>query len=327
MNKIRFGFFIVVLNAGRAGRQRPHAQTSIQRLTFSLFAEYQTNVYSTNTAGLGGPLTNTHSLISNILIGTHSVLKAMAIDLEGTNWTNWTDASLVREVNLTNGNEGIFLRTATTETNVSSFFGGSFSNNFTSGVTNAFPGVTNNFTPQLELVRGLLTMTSPTNFATNYAKTAGLYFISLNTTNMKFNLVAVGDGTVTNVQGNVDGVHYEREINAQSLGTAGAFYLNVATNLFNMGSNPPVFFSGPMRGTFTLGQPQFSPIPGPDQSAAARTGKRKRLAMKTSVPILEAAILNVRPSAVREFESAFREASPIIAAPCPTTFPRVAPLP
>src|SRR5208282_2888143 len=73
-----------------------------------------------------------------------NVIKALAVDLEGTNFATWTGSFLVREVNLTNGNEGIFLRKAGKQTNVSSFFGLSYSNNFTGELTNEFPALNTN---------------------------------------------------------------------------------------------------------------------------------------------------------------------------------------
>jgi hypothetical protein len=275
MNKIRFSFFAagaaLALAAGGL-----HAQTSIQRLTFSLIGEYQTNIFSTNSDN--PPLTNEDSKIRTVLVGTGNVIKALAVDLEGTNYTNWTGGSLVREVNLTNGNEGIFLRVNGNQTNVSSFFDGSYSNDFTAGLSNAFPALTNNISgltndiygssnnpiPQVELVRGWRRMTNPTNTTTNFVATAGLYFISLNTTNLKFNLVGVGDGVASDVAGDIGGTLYERtNIHSEYLGTAGTFYLNVETNIYGAGTNPPMYFTGPMHGTINIGLPWFSSIPGP----------------------------------------------------------------
>jgi hypothetical protein len=279
MNKIRFSFFIaaaaLLLTAGGL-----RAQTSIQRLTFTLLAQYQKNIFYTNTANPGGPLTNEFSVIRTVLITAGNVVKALAVDVGGTNWTNWAGSALVREVNLIDGTEGIFLRKGGDQTNVSSFFGGSFSNNFTAELTNAFPGATNNFqgltnniidnetnnsAPQLQLDRGwrIMPENDPTNITTNFDITAGVYYISVNTTNLKFSLVAVGDGSVTNVAGNIDGTLYQRVINYQFLGSAGTFYLNLTTNVFDSGTNPPEFYTGPLRGTFGTTAPWFSTIPGP----------------------------------------------------------------
>jgi hypothetical protein len=276
MNKIRFSFLAVAAALALTGGGL-QAQTSIQRVNFALFTEYQTNSFNIDSADSETPLTNEYSRLRTVLVTTGNVVKALAVDLEGTNFSTWTGSDLVREVNLTNGNEGIFLRKNGTQTNVSSFFGDSFSNNFTAGLSNAFPGFTNNISgltnyingstnnpyPQVELVHGLLRMTSPTNSTTNYITTAGLYFVSLNTTNLKFNLVAVGNGIITNVAGGIDGTLYERPINSEFLGSAGSFYLNIMTNLFDAEGNQPVYFTGPMRGTFNVGPPWFSTIAGP----------------------------------------------------------------
>jgi len=250
--------------AGLAFPQNLRAQTSIQQLNFTLLCEYQTNTFHTNISDTFGSLTNEHSGIQDILIAPHGVLKAIAVDLFGTNWTNWTYGHIVREVNLTTGNEGIFIRTPSgDQTNVSSFFGGTFSNNFTAGITNMFPGSTNNFQPSFQADRGWIFQTSETNFETNYIRTAGLYALSLNTTNMKINFVAAGDGTITNVSGYTGGVLYEHPVNTEYIGAAGVFYLNVTTNVFNMGSNPPVYLTGIVRGSISVAQPVFSAIPGP----------------------------------------------------------------
>ena len=299
MNKIRFSLFAVAaaLILAASGLQ---AQTSIQRLTFSLLAEYQTNTFFTNSANPAGPLTNEESRIRTVLIATGNVVKALAVDLDGSSSTTWNGAELVREVNLTNGTEGIFLRKAGNQTNVSSFFGGSYSNNFTGELTNEFPALntnfaigftntitnvvtnggftniftnvftnsfpssfSNNFNLETPLVRGSRLMTGPTNTTTNFVRTAGLYFISLNTTNLKFNLVAVGDGAVANVAGRISGTRYELPVNFQHLGTAGSFYLNTTTNIFDTGTGAPVYMTGPIHGSFSTTTPTFSAIAGP----------------------------------------------------------------
>jgi hypothetical protein len=262
MNKTRFSFLLaaVALFAMTGGLR---AQTSIQRITLSLLADYQTNTFFTNTASSSGPLTNEYSRIHHILIATGNVVKAIAVDLQGTNWTNLAGSLLVREVNLTNGTEGIFLRNGASNVNVSSFFGVSYSNNFTAGLTNGFPSVTNNFTLEDPLVQGWLRMTGPTNFTTNYIKTSAVYFFSLNTTNIKFDMVGVGEGEITPVIGGLDGVRYERPINTEIVGTVGAFSINTTTNVFDLGSNAPAFLSGPIRGSIILGQPYFSELAPP----------------------------------------------------------------
>jgi hypothetical protein len=273
MNKIRFGFFLTVaafaLAAGKV-----HAQTSLQRLTFSLIGEFQTNTFTTNTDNAAEPLTNEEARLHAVLITTVNVIKALAVDVEGTNWRKFSGGSLFREINLTNGAEGMLLRQGTNEADVSSYFQGSFSNNFTAGLSNAFPGYTNNISgqtndifgptnlslPQIQIYHGSVNMPNATTTNTNYMKVDGLYFISLNTTNLKFNLVGVGEGFATNLTGSIDGVTYGRtNIDSEYIGTAGTFYLNVETNIFDVGgTNPtPLFFTGPMHGSVNVGQPRF----------------------------------------------------------------------
>ncbi len=288
--------------------ERASAQTSFQRVSFLLTADYQTNIYSTNNG-----LTNVNSRIKEVVIATGNIVRAIAIDLEGTNWPIWAGSAIIREVNLTNGNEGIFLRKNGVQTNVSSFFGASFSNNFTAELTNQFPTlvnnyatvsfatnglsavvsydatnavsnltativtngvtntftngvtniVTNNYTLENPLVQGYVIMTGPTNFTTNYSRTSGTYFLSLNTTNLKFNLVGAGDGRLTAVAGRIGGVLYNARVNSEIIGIAGTFYLNTTSNIFDMGDNPPVSFTGPLRGTVFVGVPNFTALPGP----------------------------------------------------------------
>jgi hypothetical protein len=293
MNKIRFRFLVatvaLVLSAGAI-----QAQTSLQKLTFSLLGQYETNTFYTNSDS--PPLTNEYSQIRTILITTGDVVKALAVDLEGTNWNKFSGGSLFYAVNLTNGAEGMLLRNGTNEADVSSFFGGTFSNNFTGQLTNEFHalntnlafaftnimtnvatngsvtniftnvftnlaanGAGNNFAVESPLFHGWRRMTDATTTTTNFWGTAGIYFISLNTTNIKFNLLGVGNGSATNLTGHIDGTAYERtNVDSEFLGTAGSFYLNVETNIYNMGTNPPVFVTGPMHGSVNINPPGFS---------------------------------------------------------------------
>jgi hypothetical protein len=284
MNKIRFSVFAagVALALAAGGL---HAQTSIQYLTFSLIGEFQTNTFTTNTSG-GTPVsTNEVLVVHPILFSTANVVKAIAVDLEGTNWdvdgtdsTNWDGARLVREVNLTNGAEGIFLRKGTTQINVSRFFGASFTNNFTgylsnylglvtNGFTNSFTNnsttnFTNCFPPQAAIIGGKVYI-DPTGTTTNYNSSAGLYTLSFFTSNVQFNTFGVGSGVIANVRGQIDGNLYERLIYSESIGMAGAFYLNTMSNIFNTGTNLPAYIGGPLHGGITTGAGSFSDISGP----------------------------------------------------------------
>ena len=224
-----------------------------------MVGDFQTNTITTNASG-----TLDRPRIHEFLFATGNIVRAIAIDLNGTNFgaaTNWAGSVLLREVNLTNGNEGVFLLKNGMQTNVSSFFGGSFSNNFTGGLSNAFPvlgtgftnfsfatngftdvfyydstneltnlslsvvanGVTTTFTNSdtniftngfnlaTPLVEGRV-QTIGTNSTTNFSRTAGLYYLSLNTTNIKFSVVGAGDGFITPVAGAISGVVYQRPI-------------------------------------------------------------------------------------------------------------------
>ena len=284
MNKIRFSFFAAGAALALAASGL-HAQTSIQNLTFSLVGEFQTNTFTTNTSG-GTPVsTNEVLVVRPILLTTAYMVKAIAVDLEGTNWdlegtdsTNWAGARLVREVNLTNGAEGIFLRRGTTQTNVSRFFSTSFTNNFTGYLSNYLGLVTNDFTntftnssptnftnwfpPQGALIGGKLYI-DPTGATTNYKTSAGLYTLSFFTSNVQFNTFGVGAGVIANVRGQINGALYERLINSESIGMAGAFYINTTSNIFDLGTNLPSYIGGPLHGGITTGAGSFSDISGP----------------------------------------------------------------
>jgi hypothetical protein len=296
MNKTGFRFAVAAL-AFVLSACAVHAQTALERLSFSLQGQYQTNTFYTNSDD--PPLTNEYSNLHTILIGTGDVVKALAVDLEGTNWSKFSGGNLFYEINLANGQEGMLLRNGTNEADVSSFFGGCYSNNFTALLTNEFPslntdtnpamvftnvitnvstngGVTNlftnvftnstavdfsnNFGVETPLDRGWRRQQSDLSTVnTNFTLTAGLYFFSLNTTNLKFNLLGAGNGVSTNFGGRIDGTPYERtNVGYEYVGTAGAFYLNVKTNLYELGTNPPAFVSGPMHGTVIVHPPGFS---------------------------------------------------------------------
>ena len=136
-----------------------------------------------------------------------------------------------------------------------------------SGLTNNFINqATNNGVPQVELEHGWIRLTAPASTTTNFTSTGGLYFISFNTTNLKFNVVGVGDGGASDVGGSIDGASYElTNVHSEYLGAAGAFYLNVETNIFDMTNATPLpqYFTGPMRGTISVNPPTFSKIAGP----------------------------------------------------------------
>lgn len=279
MNKIRISLIVAATSFLLMGGSL-RAQTSIQHITLSLLGEYQTNTFFTNTTAFpDGPWTSQYSFIRPVLITTFNVMRSLALDLEGTNYKIWNGSELLREVNLVDGTEGIFLRKGTNQTNVSRFFEGSYVDNFQSQVTNAFPALTNNIAgltndlfegntniPQTLLFHGWQRRPDPlvsNDTTTNFVSTAGIYFVSFNTTNIKFNLLGVGDGGSTNLVGPVEGTAKTNIINSEFLGTAGTFFLNSSSNIYDLGTNPPNNVTGPMHGSFIVGPPVFSTIPGP----------------------------------------------------------------
>jgi hypothetical protein len=261
MKLTRLAFLGLALALGLAARTAP-AQSIQQPLLFSINAEYE---YTTNATPNSETVTDDISVHHNLLVTTHGVVKAIAVDLFGRAWTNWISATLLRRVNPVDGTEGIFLRNGTKFTNVSSFFGDSFQNDFTEDVSNSFPGLTNNFTPQLPVFHGSVS-NGPAGSFTNTISLGNVRFISLNTTNLKFNLIGVNlstasNGRVTNVVGTVDQVRYSAQVDTLSVSVVGSLYINTATNLFDGAPFQP--YSGPARGAFSTGQALFSIYPGP----------------------------------------------------------------
>jgi len=101
-------------------------------MTFSIICQYVTNTYITNVAT---GTTNQNQHLLTVIIDSANIVKAISLDMFGTAWTNWIGSALVYEENMTNGNQGIFLRYGGKNTNVSRFFTNSFSTN---GYANMF---------------------------------------------------------------------------------------------------------------------------------------------------------------------------------------------
>jgi hypothetical protein len=277
MNKVRF-LFALICAAFVLSSHQVQAQTVIQALTFRLIGEYQTNVVGTNVANTQ---TNIHEFTPTILITSANVVRALAVEIGGLEWTNWGSSYLVLERNLATGAEGIYLRTNGVQTNVSQYFGYCFNDNFTANLTNFFPGVNNftgvtnsittnditatystNYIPPVELDRGWVYQRTDTNTSVLGAH-YGVHFISLNTKNLQFNLVGTSYGLRTNVSGRYDGATYSEPILGETITSSGIFSLNTTTNIQGTGANPPVYLGGPIHGVLTVDQPYFYPIPGP----------------------------------------------------------------
>jgi hypothetical protein len=240
------------------------AQSARQNVAFSVLAQYQ---FETND--VPDDPTVMHDYFHLILINSSNVVKAIAVDQFGTpDWTNWANAALVHRINLVTGEEGMFLSRGplTNEFDVSSYFSGSYVSNFMSGTSSAFPAATNNFEsynpdPYQPLFYG-----SPTN----HKALAGMYFISLNTTNLKMNLLgvnfgsfALGNGVITQFSGNEDGTNYSGEAQNGVIFVVGSLSWTRSTNLFDIAPGTNTFYSGPARGTVTLRVPAFSKLAAP----------------------------------------------------------------
>jgi hypothetical protein len=266
MRLIRFVVFGVTLALALAARNAS-AQSIQENLTFSILAQYE---FTTNEVNANGDFTNSvYDSLHTILVGTHGVVKAIAVDLYGRDWTNWASASLLRVTNPTNGNEAIFMRVGDDLTNVSRFFGTSFSNNFTYDISNAFPALTNdiptNYPIQLPIIRRQITNEASGVSITNTEQNGGMRFISLTTTNLVFNLLgvnlaALSNGRYTNVSARLDGVTYSNRVDTLLVSVVGSLYINTATNLFIA---PIMPFAGPARGTFQTANVMFNHFPPP----------------------------------------------------------------
>jgi hypothetical protein len=259
MKKTRYFIAALALGIG-FGAAPVQAQTTAQTLTFSIICQYVTNVFSTNAAA---GITNEDQMLTTVLLDSINIEKAIAIDLAGTNWEkDWYPFTIVREVNLTNGNEGIFLRHGTNQTNISErFFGLSFTNEFTSEVPSVF--VATNYTT-LPIKGGWLYM-HPTNSITNYTLLDSLCFVSFASSNIQFNLFGHGQGTEAKAGGYLHGKLYELPTVSTIITGAGTFNLNLTTNIYltPTTNGTPAFFNGLAHGTLVISAPYYLPIPGP----------------------------------------------------------------
>lgn len=297
MKRIRFLFGCLAVLFGFMATDA-RAQSSHQIITFSILTDFQNE---TNAAPNEPGLTNL--FIQPLLITSGNIVKAILLDIKGRKWTNWIGATLQRQINLTNGEEGVYITLGgTNELNVSSFFGDTYLSNFTGGVLDALSFATNNFTyfytndivtAYTNITDGSTNVTLITNavVTTNnlqspyppvfngqasstfvhHRSSAGLHFISVNTSNLKLNLVgaslqAPGDGAITTFTGHYDGTNYSVGVQDESIYVVGSFSWNGTTNFFSPITNVTnVFYSGPARGSVIIGAPNYSPItPPPD---------------------------------------------------------------
>jgi hypothetical protein len=297
MKRIRFLFGCLAVLFGFMATDA-RAQSSRQIMTFSVLTDYQDE---TNDAPADPGLTNV--FIQPLLITSGNIVKAILLDVKGRKWTNWTGATLQRQINLITGEEGVYITLGgTNELNVSSFFSDTYVSNFTEGVLDAFPFATNNFTysytndivnAYTNITDGSTNVTLITNtvVTTNdlqspypplfngqtsstfvhHRSSAGLHFISVNTRNLKLNLLgaslqAPGDGAITTFTGRYKGTNYSMGVQKESIYIVGTFSWNKSTNFFSAVTNVTnVFFSGPARGSVIIGVPTYSAItPAPE---------------------------------------------------------------
>ena len=266
MKRIRFllGGLILIFSLMAIGAR---AQSTVQNIAFSVMGQFETA-----TNNIPGDPTLTNEYLHLILVTSANVVKAIAIDYFGASSeaTNWSAAGLVRRVNLVTGEERIYLNRGGTNTiDVSRFFSGSYLGNFMSGVTNAFPAAADSFGSNYPNPYQPLFSGTPTN----HQASAGLYFISLNTTNLKMNLLGanfsfLGNGVLTKFSGDEKGTKYSGEVQNEVISVVGSFSWNRGTNLLDISPGTNTFYSGPARGTVTVRAPNFStlllPPPNPD---------------------------------------------------------------
>jgi hypothetical protein len=252
---IRFTLASVVILFNLAAIET-RAQSSSQAISFSVLAEYE---FDTNDVVTEPGLTDQYA--RQLLLTTGSVVKAIMLDLKGRSWTNWIGAALQRRVNLLNGHEGIYItRGGTNEVDVSSFFGDSYVSNFTADVMANFPNAANNFnyngtnlpSPYPPLFSGAFTSSK-----TNLTGSAGFHFITLNTTNLKMNLLGVsfrvpGEGGLTTFSG----PGYSQTVETEIITVLGAFVWNQTTNFYAPVTDiTNTFYSGPAHGNVAIGLP------------------------------------------------------------------------
>ena len=189
------------------------------------------------------------------------------MDLVGSHWTNWSGASLVRktDLGLSPGAEGIFLVKGAAETNVSRFFGSSFTNNFTSDVVGSFVGITNfnnrtNLNPITNSVESGFFITNQSGAVTkittnvNSLGSSRLFYVALDTSSLQFNLLGFGSTATTELIGPIGATRYTNLVQTLEVAGIGTFNWNVAANP----QNASILISGPAHGSFGTAPPAFS---------------------------------------------------------------------
>jgi hypothetical protein len=275
MKKMRYLFLVLAFCFGLCAQRAP-GQTVHQNLTSSIIFQYVTNyVNVTNTTT---KVVNSYEQLDTVLINTANVAKAIALQKFTTNWAQWSPADIFYEVNLNTGNQGIYLARSGIQTNVSDFFGNSFTNLFSQNVNTVFSGT--NFAASLPLGgdKNDNTATMITNI-TQFANLAYMTFSATNTntvnnnTNLAFDLFGYSQGQVVLAGGYLDGKLYQMYLPEGEIVGAGTFTLNLTTNVFgviinnytntfgvvttNYG-NSQTNYTGVAHGTVYIGPPVYS---------------------------------------------------------------------
>lgn len=242
-----------------------NAQSVQQNLGFSIMASLQRE--GTNVVSPGH--TNYNYQLYPIFINKNNIVKAIALDVAGTNWGHWGGAAILRRINLATGEEAMFLsQGGTDETNVSQYFTNSLSATMTDSLTSGLPpeltnGLGTNF--MNPLYAGTVNNVDGIDTASHYTGASGLCFFTLKTTNMVLNLVGVslngfGNGAVSEVATVGTNFPGPVPITHEMFSVVGSVYVNIMTNTFvssgALDTTNAVFVAGPAVGTVGF-QPPF----------------------------------------------------------------------
>jgi len=222
-------------------------------MSFSVLCQYVTNYSS--TTNLTTQVVTHYVALETVLLNSANLVKAMAIDLLNTNWTQWAGAAIVYEVNMANGAQGIYMRLDGRQTNVSSFFGNNLTNIFSQNVNNVFTG--SNYATSLPL--GGNDNDQSNTEVTNVNFSGNLAYLTFASGNVSFDLFGYSQGPVVHGSGYLDGKLYERYLQEAEIVGAGTFTLNVTTNIYLIATTngTPTNYTGVAHGTVFLGVPYF----------------------------------------------------------------------
>jgi hypothetical protein len=260
MKKMRCLFLVLALGFGLCA-QRVQGQVSEQLMTFSIVCQYVTN--SLTVTNSKTQVVTHNDSIQTVILNTGNVVKAVVLQKFGTNWMSWAPASILYEINLLTGNEGIYLRHAGIQTNISDLFGNSFTNMFSQNVNSVFIGTNS---PTSLPLGGDLNDENPEN-VTNIDRFANLAYLTFSTSNIAFNLFGYSQGNIVHGSGYLDHVLYARYLPVGQVFGAGTFSLNLTTNIYRVTTpdgSPATNYTGVAHGSVYLGTAYFLPIGPPE---------------------------------------------------------------